>query len=186
MPKYDTETRDFPRRTVFAGTLNPDTFLKDPTGNRRFWILPVVGCSANRGMMPMSRTKRCIEDIDMQQLWAQVHHLEQSGEPHYVDEATLNAINEHNAMYDGSDFEGVDLTLLFDAAPKNARKSEWLTGAEARALLFTHMNIPLATWQDSGPTTLWQRASNRIQKIWGDRVKYGTMRYPIVKRVTTV
>lgn len=186
MPKYDTETRDYPRRTVFAGTLNPDTFLKDPTGNRRFWVLPVVGCSANRGMMPMSRTKRCIEDIDMQQLWAQVHHLEKSGEPHYVDEATLNAINEHNAMYDGSDFEGVDLTLLFDAAPKNARKSEWLTGAEARALLFTHMNIPLAAWQDSGPTTLWQRASNRIQKIWGDRVKYGTMRYPIVKRVTTV
>ena len=50
----------FPRRTVFAATVNEDEFLVDPTGNTRWFCLPCIDINHNH-------------TIDMQQLWAQVY-----------------------------------------------------------------------------------------------------------------
>ncbi len=40
-PPYGRREIHKPRRTSFCGTVNPDHFLKDNTGSRRFWIIPV-------------------------------------------------------------------------------------------------------------------------------------------------
>ena len=50
----------FPRRTVFAATVNDDEFLVDPTGNTRWFCLPCINIDHTH-------------NIDMQQLWAQVY-----------------------------------------------------------------------------------------------------------------
>lgn len=40
-PPYARSTVKFLRRFVFCGTCNEATFLKDPTGNVRFWVIPI-------------------------------------------------------------------------------------------------------------------------------------------------
>lgn len=80
----------------------------------------------------------------------------------------------------------VDLHDLFAALPLDTPPSQWVTGADARAHVFNHLHVDEALWTDSYHSALWHRISTRLQEIWGRRVKYGTMRYPIVKRVTTV
>lgn len=64
---YAREDSHLPRRTVFFGSVNERAFLKDKTGNRRFWVLPTVELLS-------------FGDMDLQQLWAQVKHdLEEAG-----------------------------------------------------------------------------------------------------------
>ena len=40
---YGRTTEKKKRSGVFCGTANSDTFLRDDTGNRRFWIIPIEG-----------------------------------------------------------------------------------------------------------------------------------------------
>ncbi|MEM9805752.1 MAG: VapE domain-containing protein [Cyanobacteria bacterium P01_D01_bin.56] len=40
-PPYGRTVQDFPRPSIIVGTTNFDEFLADPTGNRRFWVVPI-------------------------------------------------------------------------------------------------------------------------------------------------
>jgi predicted P-loop ATPase len=64
-----------PRRGVFAGSVNPDGtgYLKDPTGDRRFWPIECIG---------KLDIKKVIRDRD--QLWAEAVAVYQSGEPWFL------------------------------------------------------------------------------------------------------
>jgi putative DNA primase/helicase len=57
--KYAREETIIYSRTVYAGTVNQMAFLPDPTGNSRFWCIPVAKFND-------------ISQIDMQQVWAEV------------------------------------------------------------------------------------------------------------------
>jgi predicted P-loop ATPase len=39
-PPYGRTVKEFPRPSIIVGTTNFDEFLADPTGNRRFWVVP--------------------------------------------------------------------------------------------------------------------------------------------------
>lgn len=71
---YDRVVTDFPRKCVFFGTTNNWNFLKDPTGNRRFWPVTVD---------PEKRTKNVFTDLteyEIGQIWAEIVSIYRSGE----------------------------------------------------------------------------------------------------------
>ena len=39
---YAETPKEYPRNFVIVGTTNEEEFLDDPTGNRRFWVIPVA------------------------------------------------------------------------------------------------------------------------------------------------
>jgi predicted P-loop ATPase len=41
-PPYGRDTEEMARSSVIVGTTNQDEFLSDSTGNRRFWVIPVL------------------------------------------------------------------------------------------------------------------------------------------------
>lgn len=60
-------TKDFPRQCIFIGTINPNGigYLKDETGNRRYW--PVL-CRPSKDSKTMELTKL---SYDVNQIWAE-------------------------------------------------------------------------------------------------------------------
>lgn len=83
---YARNVRSVPRRCAMAATTNEDDFLRDPTGNRRFWVVPC-------GTVDLDWFR-----AERNQLWAEAVHLFKGGERWWLEaweewnvEATLNA-----------------------------------------------------------------------------------------------
>jgi predicted P-loop ATPase len=77
---YETATLDLPRQCVFIGTTNQPDFLRDQTGNRRFWPVSVEPDMALYSV----HTDLGEEVVD--QLWAEAVQIWKGGERLYMDE----------------------------------------------------------------------------------------------------
>lgn len=71
-PSYGHRAEDFPRQTVFVGTTNQDEYLKDYTGNRRYW--PVKCSIVNLDVITANRD----------QYWAEAVHWFKKGVPWWI------------------------------------------------------------------------------------------------------
>lgn len=74
---YGRRTGKYPRRCVFFGTTNDSEFLKDRTGNRRFWPVDVA---VNH---PIKSVFKDLDD-EVPQIWAEAFQGWKKGEPLYL------------------------------------------------------------------------------------------------------
>ena len=88
-PPYGRYVVEVPRECVFAGSVNPDSYLRDETGNRRFWP---VRC----GSIDLDALRR-----DRDQLWAEAVVRFRDGAIWWLDDAELmaDARVEQDARY---------------------------------------------------------------------------------------
>lgn len=83
---YANKESEYARRTVFFGSVNPKHFLNDDTGNRRFWTIECAAINHKH-------------EIDMQQLWAEVHQIWQRGETWFLKPEEMQLLNAHNELF---------------------------------------------------------------------------------------
>ena len=87
---YARKESNYARRTVFFGSVNPKQYLHDATGNRRFWTIEALRIDHSHR-------------IDMQQLWAEIHHYWQQGEDYYLSPDEMDRLNDNNEEYTVAD-----------------------------------------------------------------------------------
>lgn len=122
---YDRVVSEFPRKCVFFGTTNNFNFLKDDTGNRRFW--PVTANVSRIKKSSMSEDN--LKDDEVGQLWAEAKHLYDSGEPVTLSKDVAMMAERIQSMHmEGDPREGLIMEYLDspeteefagDGAPRN-------------------------------------------------------------------
>jgi predicted P-loop ATPase len=85
---YGRSSEPHERQSVLVGTVNPDTFLQDETGNRRFWVIPV---------------KSRIDTVELEKfrdaIWAAAVVAYRNGEPSILSQSEELLVNELNTNY---------------------------------------------------------------------------------------
>lgn len=72
-----------PRHCIFIASTNDNNFLKDTTGNRRFWVVPIKG-KGDPGKWFKQLT------ADRAQIWREARHYYEQGEELYLSEELEN------------------------------------------------------------------------------------------------
>lgn len=110
---YGRRTEEHPRRCVFFGTSNDAEFLRDYTGNRRFWPIDVGENEAK-----LSVFDDLPEQVD--QIWAEAVMYWRLGEQLYLTgEAERLAQEAQEAHREASGWEGMIMDFLEREVPVN-------------------------------------------------------------------
>lgn len=143
---YAASDSKFQRRSVAFASVNGDNFLHDTTGNTRWWCIPVERMDCEHG-------------IDMQQLWAEIHHLWQGGEPHWLTQDEMALVNLSSTAHEAVDpiMEKLALKFAWDAARDDADAVDWETISATEALTRIGVTNP------SGSET--KRASDSLKRL---------------------
>lgn len=126
---YGRRTCVYPRRCVFFGTTNDSEFLRDRTGNRRFWPVDVYR---------QTPTKDVFRDLpgEVDQIWAEAMMRWRIGEPLYLSgEAAEIALQEQESHKESNTKEGLireflerPIPLDWDKRTISERRMYWLDG----------------------------------------------------------
>ena len=108
---YGRRTNAYPRSCVFFGTTNDDEFLRDPTGNRRFWPVKVGRHKPKYHIFTQF-------PLVVELIWAEAVEVWKRGEPLFLAGSAEDlAKNEQEAHREHSAKEGLVLEFLNEPIP---------------------------------------------------------------------
>lgn len=129
---YSRASERFPRKTTFIATVNSEDFLKDETGNRRYWVVPIKEIRHD-----------LMDKIDIDQLYGQVMYIYNKGETkHYFDDVELNALYDSNKKFNYKNSIQLILEDLFQDGEESVFtlteiKDNWLKNEKPKAIANT-------------------------------------------------
>jgi len=121
---YAKRESKYPRQTVFCASVNDQDFLKDSSGNVRFWVVPIKNLNSKH-------------NLDMQQFWAQIATYFKQGKQWWLDK-------EEEALLENSNKQFIEenrfAAILHNKFDWNSPKNTHLTTHDA--LVACGMAIP--------------------------------------------
>ncbi len=150
-PPYGRNMIDFPRQCVFAGTVNHATYLRDETGNRRYW--------------PITVTQVDIEGLrrERDQLWAEAKALFDAGTEWWVRAGERELFElEQDQRYVGDAYEE-KLRAWLIAHPE-------VTDINSMKLMGEALGLEASKWTPPEQ----QRVGRIMHRIGWPRVKVGS------------
>ena len=109
---YERMAEKHARITTYCATVNKKDFLKDETGSRRFWIIPVERCNIEG-----------FKKIDIKKFWSGVYSLWLTGT--YKDYLTTEEIREIQKLNQNYSFENDTLITIKENINWDMEKEEW-------------------------------------------------------------
>jgi putative DNA primase/helicase len=157
---YARSTIATPRQCVLVGTTNQSDYLRDPTGNRRFW--PITCHHAKPDWAAANRD----------QIWAEAAAREAFGEPHWVEddpetENTIQIAQSARIMDDSwqdrilewtAPFRSVVISeILSDALGIPIERHDKRAQMRVASILRHAGFARVLTWRDGKPVRRWNR-----------------------------
>lgn len=85
---YGRRVENFPRQCAFFGTDNNKDFLRDPTGNRRFWPQDIFENQPTRSVFTD------LDEYEIDQIWAEAMYRFKAGETLFLDKKLEDVARE--------------------------------------------------------------------------------------------
>lgn len=95
-PAYGRRTEEFKRQCIFIGTTNETQFLRDTTGNRRFWVVEAKNTE-------MSSDFGELDDDLLKQIWGEAIQIWRKGEKLYLSHALEEEARRIQSNYEVED-----------------------------------------------------------------------------------
>lgn len=108
---YGRRPRPYPRQCIFVGTTNDNEYLRDKTGNRRFWPIDLGKNKAKKNIFEL-------QEKEVHQIWAEAVVRWNKGESLYLSgEVAKTAKNHQRAHEETSPREGLILEYINKKIP---------------------------------------------------------------------
>lgn len=92
-PAYGRRLQEFPRQCIFVATTNETQFLRDATGNRRFWVVDTPGT-------PTHSIWDELTPETVRQIWGEAVELYKAGEELFLPRELEEAAREIQDLYE--------------------------------------------------------------------------------------
>lgn len=173
-PKYQNE-RNFPRAFVLAGSTNSSTFMVDPTGNRRFMPLRILGKvpapGGSRGLIiDLDRVK-----ADRDAIWSAAYRAYMEGAGHDFSSEEIACLQDYNRGFEIDDPLMDVVTAVLRLHPSfysrdgraGYRMNDILKHMEVDPKDFSRMRIPVGdALQKMGLENRRERVAGVVTRYW--------------------
>jgi predicted P-loop ATPase len=167
-PAYGRRLQEFPRQCVFIGTTNETQFLRDTTGNRRFWVVDT----------PNDPTHDMWDELTaetIKQIWAEAVEIYNAGEKLYLPKYLEKIAREVQESYEEENPRaGIVAEYLEKLLPPeweeldSYSRREWLESSSDQGTIKRRTVCTLVIWVEAlggNPDRIDRYAAKEIRDI---------------------